>query len=227
MSNGTISRVWNFPCYYPILPHVSGTEWGNKTGNSNLCISKKSCAEAMGDVWTKLTWLCSPLSLPTNEPKYTSVAPHICEYYLFFSWPALLCVQAGWRIINISKWGDLNWLWWKERWNLARLMSERLANTIVLVLSQYLTYFVMHDNFFHYNGTIWQSCDNVVAMLGFWSKYKVGTTFTQRCLDVHTMLLGCLKVSTFEWCRNVGTDIETTFAPILWQRCHRIGALAG
>ena len=70
-------------------------------------------------------------------------------------------------------------------------------------------------------------CDNVVAMLGFWSKYNVGTTFTQQCLDIQTMLLGHVKVSTTECCHNVGTNVEPMLAPMLWQRCHNIGALAG
>ena len=73
----------------------------------------------------------------------------------------------------------------------------------------------------------WPMLANVVAMLGFGSKYNVGTTFSQCCLNVHTTLLGHLKVSTFECCHNVGTNVKTVVAPTLWQYCHNIGALAG
>ena len=55
-------------------------------------------------------------------------------------------------------------------------------------------------------------CDNIVSMLGFWSKYNIGTMFTQHCLDAHTVFLGRLKVATFERCHNIETDIETTLA---------------
>ena len=61
---------------------------------------------------------------------------------------------------------------------------------------------------------IGQCCD-VVAVFGIWSKYNVGTMFKQHCLDVKTMLLGHLKVSKFEYCHNVVTDVETTLAPTL------------
>ena len=47
-------------------------------------------------------------------------------------------------------------------------------------------------------------CNKVVAMLEFWLEYHVGTMFTQHCLEIHTMLLGHLKVSTNEWCHNLG-----------------------
>ncbi len=72
-----------------------------------------------------------------------------------------------------------------------------------------------------------QCCDNIVAMLGFWLKYNVGTTFTQRCLNAHTRLLGRLKVSTSERYHKVGADVETTVAPTLWQPCHNVEVLAG
>ena len=71
--------------------------------------------------------------------------------------------------------------------------------------------------------TLWQCCGNV----GILVKYNIGTTFTQHCLDVHTMLLGHLNEPTFERCHNIGTDIETMLAPTLWQRCHNVGALSG
>ena len=67
-----------------------------------------------------------------------------------------------------------------------------------------------------------QSCDDV-AMLGFWSKYDIGTTFIQGCLDIHTTFLGHVKASTNERCHNigdqrwdnVGTNVVTT-SPQRW-----------
>ena len=44
---------------------------------------------------------------------------------------------------------------------------------------------------------------------------------------MHPTLLECLKVSTFERCDNVGTNVETTLATTLWQRCRNVRALAG
>ena len=55
----------------------------------------------------------------------------------------------------------------------------------------------------------WTMSTDIMTMLGFSSKYNVGTMFTQHCLDVHTTLLGHLKVSTFERCHNVGTNVVT------------------
>ncbi len=50
----------------------------------------------------------------------------------------------------------------------------------------------------------WRMLGKVVAMLGFWSKYNVGTMFTQCCLGVHTTLLGPLKISANGGCHNMG-----------------------
>ncbi len=70
---------------------------------------------------------------------------------------------------------------------------------------------------------------NVVTTLWKCWDFNQNTTLvqcTQCCLDIHTTLLGCLKVSTFERCYNVETDIETTLAPMLWQHCRNVGVLA-
>ena len=47
-----------------------------------------------------------------------------------------------------------------------------------------------------------QYCNNVVAMLGFWWKYNVGTTFTQCCLKVISM-----PANVSQCCKNVGAMI--------------------
>ncbi len=52
--------------------------------------------------------------------------------------------------------------------------------------------------------------NNIVAMLGFWLKYNIGTTFTQYCLEIHTTPLGHLNVSTNECCHNDGTNVVPT-----------------
>ena len=66
-------------------------------------------------------------------------------------------------------------------------------------------------------------CGNIVAMLGFLSEYNIAAMFTQCCLDVHKMLLGCLKASTNNRCHNfvdrrwdnIGTNI-VTMVPQCW-----------
>ena len=68
-----------------------------------------------------------------------------------------------------------------------------------------------------------QHCGNT----GTWSKYNIGTTFTQHCLDIHITLLECLKVSTKNHATTLGADVETTLVPVLPQCCHNLGALAG
>ncbi len=69
-----------------------------------------------------------------------------------------------------------------------------------------------------------QQCAHCATTLLF---VNVDTIFSQYCLDIHTILLGCLKVSTNKRCQNFGTDVETMLTPMLWQHCHNVGALAG
>ena len=114
------------------------------------------------------------------------------------------------------------------RVTLPQCLHDVVSTLVPYIESDLATSFTQHClNIVSTFADIGQNCDNIVAMLVFWSKHNIGTTFTQCCLDVLTMLLGCLEVSTNECHHNVGTDVETTLPPTLWQRCHNVAALPG
>ncbi len=65
----------------------------------------------------------------------------------------------------------------------------------------------VHTMLVQHRYEVWQCYNNIVTTLGFSSKYNLGITFTRFCLDVHTTLLGCIKLSTM----NVDTTLGLTF----------------
>ncbi len=90
-----------------------------------------------------------------------------------------------------------------------------------------------------------QHSQNIVAMLGFWSKYNVSTTFTQHCLNFVSTLVnvsqhcdnvGAILVfwsiynvdATFaQHCLNVHATLQGCLKAFINERCHNIGAFPG
>ena len=74
--------------------------------------------------------------------------------------------------------------------NIAWMLSQRQSPMLKVSLPQH------SPNIARMLSQCWPLSAKVVTKnIVFWSKFNVGM-FTQYCLDIHTTLLGCLKVST-------------------------------
>ena len=170
-----------------------------------LCQSKEAywyckCVENSNSNVTAILDLNWPsTTLSTNvETMFTQLSQHWSpvmgtNIHTMFTQHCLNIVSTS--VSNVGHWCSHN-IW---------MLSQHRSATLRVMLPQ-------HSQ--HCLKVVWtladigRCCNNSVAMLGFWLKYNVYTTLTQHCLDINTMLLGCLKVSTFERCLNVGTEVE-------------------
>ena len=110
--------------------------------------------------------------------------------------------------------------------NIETTFTQRCLNIIlmsVLILgSDVATIFTQRcPNIVSTLAYIGQCCDNIVVLLGFQTKYNIGTTFTQCCLDFPKTLLGHLKVSTMNVATTMGMDVDTTFN----QHCNNVATM--